>query len=1332
MREMPVRQVARRIVPVVGGYPRRAFSLLDGYCDMLLSTTWLVTVCLLCAIPCSSGCSPGPDDTHARNHGGVDVVETAAGEEAGSSDQSVDGGNFGSASAGGAVEAGMESPPSTRRWAVIASPSLTDSGFPDLVMATLGALSDIELIDREHLEEVYQEQEFSQLQTLTDVTQQLRLGLLLGAQRLLLLDGGSLIGAAPVRIKIVDTYSGTCLFRGRLRLQTDNADAAVERLCELVTDIEKRYADGIRAVVGIPHFVCKSLEDHYEDLKSEYATILASSLSRVPGVTVMSIEETRLIQREVLITGNDVRRFVPLFISGEYATQLGQGEDARRFRVAVSISDGEETLETIEQKDLDLAQSREWLQGEVVDRIAAHLRQADPNPLSLAAQEQALLEQAGRFEATGDFRGAVQLREAALLIQPDNAENRCAIIINRWKKGREWQDLEADYGHCEYLVQNRLVDIEKGVTIAWAISQQLPNLPASKTEDGNEIGSALPVCKRDFVLPLFSELQKLPPLPEATRKKLLSPSYAPGVYLWERQRALGRPGSWALGFLVTERRYNAAHIPGDIAAIVRAMPQGTLPMFSKHTARWLLEVCARRELLASCESIRQTGMPRDVFFANFFQMCIEVESGQTSLESPTAVREKFVRLRELLNDLHTRETNPTSQMAASQYGDLIDTMEPKFAKLLAEKPAPASGQARLKNPIALEPEPPISINAAMTIEKIDNWPIAYDGPVHREGPAGEMVPYDAPNLERLDSTRDVVWSRYTVHLLTKNGTDEPECTQLYQHLQNDRIERVRADGRYVWVASSRSGIHVVSTDGTEVAHFGPENGLPGYNTPWEEVMRPTPDTHRYGENRPQPRNRQDWSLMSIGGSSSNAMIGLIPISPGKCVACGRTGRTLQTWLASLEFDETGGNERIRILHTAGDPYPIGEDVTQPLPEDIGFCFSIPWACRWQNPQEPHDQVLIVGRTHDTVLRTYNYLSNTPLAVDLETWNVTTLAERIPQLAGLTEGQAAVSVGGSIFVLTLNGLIAWSPGLDGNYQRVDISANAPQDYYFLVDDDRILSPGPRWLQIEARPTIKTTVLAERMFPDFRRMDRFAVSACYGYWAMSSDGKVCYRIDPTKPSKQTISALADFVPFEAVEEHVQAAKEIRKLGGYADRAVRCQGVPKFFGTPAGDSPEGTAVCLDRSCQDVEGAILQLGRLHKLTALFLIGVRISKDDSQQIAGLPDLRVLALDDVSIEVPDFQALLSPPRLRLLYLAPKVAGESSGDAYVAAMAGDRCPPGLCLRGPEFTDATLERLDRENLRTLHLWGTSISRDSIEQLSQVKSKRLTLYFESPIEE
>ena len=395
-----------------------------------------------------------------------------------------------------------ESEIATRRLAILTPPDLQRAGYSDLLTMKLTERlgEHLELVERDAIEQVMGEYQLSQLfGGAKAVEERISLGRILRADVLLLLspeasdsaDGDS---ASSVRSLLVDTGTGA-----RLALDAFSDAAGVDPTTDAILaqaeDMLHRYPHGVERIVGVSHFLSRCLTHAYDGYQTSCAAILSESLARRRGVAVLELEEARAIGDELAITLSDReragdanvlhRRVVPILVSGEFrATQTAAGA---QFEITASIQRTGKTPENAGEQGLDSEGLRVFLS----ETLPGVVRGESPDENlfrakghSVDAQFAWLCAEAERFDKIGLWEQAAGLREAALLLKPDDVDVRYALIRDyEHQMARPFplpqraadmpaeEAIRAEYrsripfykrmvAHMEYLIRNGLVTQE--------------------------------------------------------------------------------------------------------------------------------------------------------------------------------------------------------------------------------------------------------------------------------------------------------------------------------------------------------------------------------------------------------------------------------------------------------------------------------------------------------------------------------------------------------------------------------------------------------------------------------------------------------------------------------------------------------------------------------------------------------------------------------------------------------------------------------------------------------------------------------------------------------
>lgn len=382
-----------------------------------------------------------------------------------------------------AIAVGDESKDFLRRWAVLASKEVRDSGLPDLLSAKLSQTESVELVEREQVDLAARELELSTLLGAQAVGR-LDLGRRLRADALLLLSHTDDQG--ELRVVICECRQGARIGLFEFPTGASQTDELADQLTRQVVEVRKRFGAGIRLIVGVTPFLSKNLEHDYDHLQSRWSDLLGNRLSLEPGVAVIEVEEAQAILKEPQPAEAQVAdRVVPFVVNGHFrVTQTADG--LSQVKIDVEVSSGGK-VQKLPAKTLPLAQATAWI---VSDLTAQLLTLPDDKlvPLSAEQQKATLSARADSFSRLGDWRRSIGLREAVLVLDADNAVERARLVNDyqqrfghdydrlwSYKKVPEPERLpllnaSADrfataLEHFEYLVRNRRIGRDEALAL---------------------------------------------------------------------------------------------------------------------------------------------------------------------------------------------------------------------------------------------------------------------------------------------------------------------------------------------------------------------------------------------------------------------------------------------------------------------------------------------------------------------------------------------------------------------------------------------------------------------------------------------------------------------------------------------------------------------------------------------------------------------------------------------------------------------------------------------------------------------------------------------------
>jgi hypothetical protein len=321
------------------------------------------------------------------------------------------------------------------RWAILGTSGTQDAGLTDLLHDRLASLDCVQLVEREQWQAIAAEYSLDAFGAAGAVRQRLLLGTVLQADRLLLLSRIALSGPASETTDVFRLVIADCGTGARIGHENYPADISPEDFLDAaaaaVEQVGRRFPAGVKQVVGVSHFVSQNLVHHYDHRQAGYGYLLQHALALHPGTAVLEIEEARAIAQELSFGAPDQtaalrRRAVPVLVDGEFtvAAQPTASPTAVDLTVFVRRGNG---VEEIRKTALAPADVVALLTGELARRIL-ELDSEEPVLFSPAEQRDWLSARAEQFGRVGAWDHSIGLREAALLIDPDDVPLRLALL----------------------------------------------------------------------------------------------------------------------------------------------------------------------------------------------------------------------------------------------------------------------------------------------------------------------------------------------------------------------------------------------------------------------------------------------------------------------------------------------------------------------------------------------------------------------------------------------------------------------------------------------------------------------------------------------------------------------------------------------------------------------------------------------------------------------------------------------------------------------------------------------------------------------------------------
>ncbi|MEK6239447.1 MAG: CsgG/HfaB family protein, partial [Planctomycetales bacterium] len=316
-----------------------------------------------------------------------------------------------------------------RRWAVVSSKACQANGLSDLFKASLSDAGGIELVERDDLKLAVKELELSALFGSENASRRLKLGRILKADALVILSIEKRADAAFVKMIVSECRHGARLRTEFQPFRPADVEQIAGRLAAVVSEVRRRIGDGVTHLLCVPPFLSKNLTHDYDHLQVGYASLLISSLERFPGVAVVEVEEARAIDRELRLTAENLKdRVVPLFVEGEFKMSAAKPGDKPKVQMTLSLVDAQHGRKRYEQPPLSFDEVTDLLTRRAPEGILRRAKIGPQKPLTRQQQTKLLSDRAEVFSLIGARPHSIGLREAALLLSPDDVKMRLALI----------------------------------------------------------------------------------------------------------------------------------------------------------------------------------------------------------------------------------------------------------------------------------------------------------------------------------------------------------------------------------------------------------------------------------------------------------------------------------------------------------------------------------------------------------------------------------------------------------------------------------------------------------------------------------------------------------------------------------------------------------------------------------------------------------------------------------------------------------------------------------------------------------------------------------------
>lgn len=1189
-----------------------------------------------------------------------------------------------------------------RRWAVLASQDLQQAGLSDLLMVELAKVKGVELVEREQLAAATKELEVSTLFGFEAAEGRLKLGRLLKADALLLISLEE--REIDVRQKrqflravISECRLGARLHAANIPYEPGEVESLARRCAAKVQETLRRFAHGIKQIVGVPPLVSKNLVHDYDRFQASYARLVETALESFPGVAVLEIEEARAIGQELAGGGKIGDRVLPVFVEGEFEmTSKAPGAEPT-VRLTVRITDGKRSLGAIERSGLALDAVPELLTGEVPRTVARLANIQTGAPVPRETQVRALTARADEFAANGAWEHSVPLREAALLLDPKNVDQRVFLMLEyeyalrakfhlergaptnyAYERGPRASKQHNDKvfevlwrypaAHVEYLIRNRLLNRYEGAVLLDSMLD-LALLPGDFSAEHRGL-------LREYFWRMYPLLSRLDYAPDGRIRQVIqthnmahrcwqpksfTPSaqdqlwvdagchsilatITPGEDRWVEVDGVKRPQFFCDDRTTLDglHRFLTEVAPETISP-VRSLCE-FLALFGHRKSadadkpgRFTAD-----ELRRFYGRLKESKAPANVFHGRFGLLSLEFHLKRDGRLDQGMLDEAD----QLLAVLAAHKWQTHFEKGLITYGDcLVSYREQIVRGLAAHGPTVAK-----RHPLPLNTVPADPV-----------------GRVRFERIAG--ITADWHTLRECSDTMDMMWSELGVFVMREKGA----VKRIFAAPPGGGIRAVDWDGENFWIGTAAEGIAVVSPEGQVVDRVGADQGLPPYES------------------------QRGAGMISC----TPGYLHLHCVERGKCLAIGAFGPHKRLWFAMLERSpgKDATASRVQVFHKATHLPPA---VVSRADDDLEEIFTVAWIKEYAPPGPQAAKLLLVGRSLRES-QEWRLDGRRPLAIDLKTLRVSIFPGQLPCSSSTRQdggnlawsnGRLLYGTNGALYVFALD-------EKGERWSRKKLVNAVREDFTVLPWAGQIYSGGANWYCLDPQ-TLKVDKLTRSPLSVY--FNGHAVSAHFGLVAWRAGQLFQVSIGTADQPVFGPDVLYEYVPVDRRQRHASAAEAIRKLGGSVGNVMMNGG-------------RGTQVFLSKQWKGGDAGLAGLQDLHNVRWLSLVQAPVTGEALRYVGGLADLNELNLVETKVTDKDLVQLQNLPRLESLRLEGTAGGNEFSDAGLKTLAGIKSLRYLTLYGPGFTDQAVEPMkNMPELRKVRLHDTAIGNRLLDEFRQ----------------
>ncbi len=1037
-------------------------------------------------------------------------------------------------------------PPTTeenacQRWAILASEEVQATGLPELLFADLSLRPGLELVERSQLDLALKELELSSRLGELNPQQQLQLGRVLRADGLLILttsqpidrrvdDGLKGLFEMPrfMVTSMVDCSRGVRLHAETFSFPIVEAEFVASRLGSLLQQTQERFADGVKHVVMVKHLHCVNVSYDYDRIADDFTRTVVDALTTIPGCAVVEMNAGRSIREELDLEGSDQESgLVRLTVEGEFEVSTRQTTDDLPVSLSLSIRNGRRVLHRLEPEGLTLSTVPEYLCSEVVRQVDERCRQSNLVPLSRSEQAAALVEQAEEALGRLDLQGAVQLREAALLLE-DSSDQRRKLIddylrtlsrlrlnnatapqgtalppssytsatdcnaakIDQSSGTPESDVVRGDRHLWDALVKERMCrwralcnEVEYVVRRHMVNQEQACDLILQVSQAATTISPQYSYSRRAILIPdeIFTEAMAFPhkmtPLLDHLEPMGTDDASNARINAWilERLRRIVKLWQYPLVSCKHDTDGRPEHEYGATYALDQLY--------------WFLSVLGRSNRLDK----RLTDWLRDPTPHPNFKFRLRRASIDNALAlglcdrleaEDSATTKTYARLMRLFVALWVpyRGRDPRPAEALEDLRAVVEQLE--ICGIGGHtSPSITAFTVRMRQTYEIEVRNNAKILRRMSSKPTSDRTATSPPASLRSTPEKKPLVYDSLPMEAVDgidasqwvgwkrceASLDVMWSPNELFVMSRPG----EVRKVWDTGdQGDGIAAVDWDGEHIWLACGTSGVHIVAPSGGRSWHCDSAQGLPPYTQIRSTVT----------------------SAGVVAWLRRYPPIRLHATGDGRCIVIGRLKSRI--WFAEISRD-TESEYIAKVFHRATKWSPVRSD-------DPSEQFTPTWIVETTDPANASRRILLIGR--DSRAR--------PVVIDIDTLEVSVLERDLPSfrwpVIALDDRLLFIEcMRGRPYVKHSAVEYSWTTGEWRERNLADVQTNyamsPPKVFgrFHLANDGPYFVSNWAWYEIDVGDDCRVIPLTPNFLADESQFGNHAASAHYGMVAWNSE-------------------------------------------------------------------------------------------------------------------------------------------------------------------------------------------------------------------------------------